>query len=281
MKKMIFLPAALLGLSFSAAYAEDVPVQGRSGIVEVSGSFLSPLQERDSVLIADQLRYGFRLEGVEEGTGFAFPDYSKGFRDSVEVVSPWVLDTLDFRKGRKGAPGVFTLEGSVVITSFDEGKYMLPPISVLRHGVSGDVDTLVFNPQVLEVKTIPVDTATFEIHDIKGQIRYPLTFREFLAASDPKVFSYVDSLSDIGHLPDMILNRLVLEYRRYSVCGGMPAAALCMLENKGMSAVEEELQGILDLYELDFSKYADPLQISRINALWRSLPSQLSKEELA
>ena len=180
MKKMIFLPAALLGLSFSAAYAEDAPVQGRSGIVEVSGSFLSPLQERDSVLIADQLRYGFRLEGVEEGTGFAFPDYSKGFRDSVEVVSPWVLDTLDFRKGRKGAPGVFTLEGSVVITSFDEGKYMLPPISVLRHGVSGDVDTLVFNPQVLEVKTIPVDTATFEIHDIKGQIRYPLTFREIL-----------------------------------------------------------------------------------------------------
>ena len=164
MKKMIFLPAALLGLFFSAAYAEDAPVQGRSGIVEVSGSFLSPLQERDSVLIADQLRYGFRLEGVEEGTGFAFPDYS----------------TLDFRKGRKGAPGVFTLEGSVVITSFDEGKYMLPPISVLRHGVSGDVDTLVFNPQVLEVKTIPVDTATFEIHDIKGQIRYPLTFREIL-----------------------------------------------------------------------------------------------------
>ena len=52
-----------------------------------------------------------------------------------------------------------------------------------------------------------------------GKVRtikmYPLTFREFLAASDPKVFSYVDSLSDIGHLPDMILNRLVLEYRRY------------------------------------------------------------------
>lgn len=115
-----------------------------------------------------------------------------------------------------------------------------------------------------------------------GKVRtirmYPLTFREFLAASDPKAFSYVDGLSDIGHLPEVILNRLVLEYRRYSVCGGMPAAALCLLENKGMSAVEEELQGILDLYELDFSKYADPLQISRINALWRSLPSQLSKE---
>ena len=50
------------------------------------------------------------------------------------------------------------------------------------------------------------------------------------------------------------------------------------LENKGMSSVEEELRGILDLYELDFSKYATPLQVSRITSLWHSLPSQLSKE---
>lgn len=181
MRKLIFLTAALFCLPFSVAHAQEAAAEGaRSGVIELGGSFLTPLQERDSVLIADQLRYGFRLDGVKEGTGFAFPDYSKGFRDSVEVVSSWMLDTLDFKKGRKGAPGVFTLEGSVVITSFDEGKYMLPPISVLRRDGAGTVDTLVFNPQVLEVKTIPVDTAVFELHDIKGQIRYPLTFKEIL-----------------------------------------------------------------------------------------------------
>ena len=42
--------------------------------------------------------------------------------------------------------------------------------------------------------------------------------------------------------------------------------------------MEEELQEILDLYELDFSKYVTPLQVSRITSLWHSLPSQLSKE---
>ena len=176
------MPAVLLGLASFAAYADGTDGRDiRPGTVTgLEGSFLLPLQERDSVLIADQLRYGFRLEDVKEGTGFAFPDYSKGFRDSVEVVSPWKLDTLDFRKGRKGEPGVFTLEGSIVITSFDEGRYPLPPISLLRQGTDGGIDTLVFNALTLDVKTIPVDTATFELHDIKGQIRYPVTFKEIL-----------------------------------------------------------------------------------------------------
>lgn len=181
MKILICVSALLLWLAPAAFAADDMQGSaGDSGVEVLDGSFLVPVEKRDSVLIADQLRYGFRLEGVKEGTGFALPDYSKGFRDSVEVVSPWRLDTLDFKRGKKGAPGVFTLEGSVLITSFDEGTYMLPPISVLRQTGSEAADTLVFAPQTLTVKTVPVDTATFEIHDIKGQIRYPVTFREIL-----------------------------------------------------------------------------------------------------
>ena len=37
-----------------------------------------------------------------------------------------------------------------------------------------------FDPQSIEFFTMPVDTATYRIHDIKGQIRYPLTFAELL-----------------------------------------------------------------------------------------------------
>ena len=58
----------------------------------------------------------------------------------------------------------------------------------------------------------------------------------------------------------------------------MPAAAVKLMDNQGMRAVDDELREILDMYELDFSKYVEPLQVSRINALWHSLPSQLSKE---
>ena len=74
------------------------------------------------------------------------------------------------------------------------------------------------------------------------------------------------------------MNTLKLEYRRYLVCGGMPDAVCAMLDNQGMEAVDAILQDILDLYELDFAKYAEPREIPRIHAIWHSLPSQLAKE---
>ncbi len=107
---------------------------------------------------------------------------------------------------------------------------------------------------------------------------YPLTFKEFLRASDRKTYDYIDSLEEIGHLPEIILNKLLTEYRRYQVCGGMPEVASVLLDNGGIRAVEDRLQGILDLYELDFSRYAEPKEIPRIHAIWHSLPTQLSKE---
>ena len=115
-----------------------------------------------------------------------------------------------------------------------------------------------------------------------GKVRvvrmYPLSFKEFLRASDIHTYEYIEQLTAIEKLPEIILNKLKLEYRRYLVCGGMPDAACAMLENQGMGNVDAILQDILDLYELDFAKYAEPREIPRIHAIWHSLPSQLAKE---
>ena len=107
---------------------------------------------------------------------------------------------------------------------------------------------------------------------------YPVTFKEFLHVSDSKTFEYIDTLDEIRHLPEIILNKLRTEYRRYQVSGGMPEPIVALLEDKGVEAVESVLQDILDLYELDFAKYAEPREIPRIHAIWHSLPAQLSKE---
>ena len=107
---------------------------------------------------------------------------------------------------------------------------------------------------------------------------YPVTFREFLRAADERTFQYIEDLHTAERLPEIILNKLKTEYRRYLICGGMPEAVISLLDNKGMEAVEQVLQDILDLYELDFSKYATPRDIPRIHAIWHSLPSQFAKE---
>ncbi len=115
-----------------------------------------------------------------------------------------------------------------------------------------------------------------------GKVRivnmYPISFREFLRASDKRTYEYIESLDQIRHLPEVIMNKLRTEYRRYQVSGGMPEAVVTLLEDKGISEVDSVLQDILDLYELDFAKYAAPREIPRIHSIWHSLPAQLSKE---
>lgn len=107
---------------------------------------------------------------------------------------------------------------------------------------------------------------------------YPATFREFLRMADPSTFEYVEGITSPEHLPTVIFNKLASEYRRYQICGGMPEAASLMLDGAGMAEVDAALQDILALDEVDFSKYAEPAEVTRIRAVWHSLPAQLSKE---
>ena len=141
-------------------------------------TFLQPLQERDSVLIADQLLYGFELDGVIEGTTLVPADIADSLDKSILSLSPWIIDTVGVTRNGKGNPRTLDVKGTVRIAPFMEGEYELPEIVVERITSDGIADTLIFDPARLEVKTMPVDTATFQPHDIKGQVRYPLTFAE-------------------------------------------------------------------------------------------------------
>lgn len=141
-------------------------------IVPGGEPFLRQLTPRDSILIADQLEYGFRLDSVKAGTQLALQDFSEASNDTLTLVRNWKIDTLK----RKG--GLFDIEGSIVVAPFEEGHYTLPQLAVMRVSTAGAVDTLLFDAMEMEVKTMPVDTATFVLHDIKGQMRYPLTFKE-------------------------------------------------------------------------------------------------------
>jgi len=156
---------------------------GTAGGVEPSGkATVRALTQRDSILIADQIEYGFEMDSVLRGTTFALQDFSKASNDTLVLVRNWKLDTVKIRVPRrknKDADTLFDVRATIILAPFEEGIYELPPIYVQRT-VGEDVDTLFFEPQEIDVKTMPVDTATFEIHDIKGQMRYPLTFREMV-----------------------------------------------------------------------------------------------------
>ncbi|MCX6326531.1 MAG: DUF4143 domain-containing protein [Bacteroidia bacterium] len=125
----------------------------------------------------------------------------------------------------------------------------------------------------IKKKTMSVPVGKVEILSMR-----PISFKEFLRQSDEKIYSFIENISKIEPLPEIIFNRLSEEHKRYQLCGGMPEAVVSLLDNRGMGVVENVLQNILDLYTLDFSKYADSIDIARINNIWNSLPSQLAKE---
>lgn len=173
MRKLLIITAFALAPWFFAA--------GQGKLLQSEDSFLEALQKRDSVLIGDQFRYGFHMRKLSPEIVVSLPDFEKGFMpgDSVEIVRPWTADTLKVY-GSKKAPESRDIDFSVVISSFEEGSYHLPPLSVVKEYPNGDKDTIVFAGRDLQVFTMPVDTATYVIHDIKGQIKYPVTFSEVL-----------------------------------------------------------------------------------------------------
>lgn len=108
---------------------------------------------------------------------------------------------------------------------------------------------------------------------------YPVTFREFLYADNKQVYDYIEGVSSVEEsLPEIVMGKASESFRRYLVCGGMPAAAVAMLAGEGVSAVETIQKNVLTAYLLDFSKHAPTSDIPRIAAIWHSIPSQLSRE---
>jgi len=157
-------------------------------IIPAGDASIGQLQKRDSILIADQLLYSITVTGLKPGDGLALPDLKEASNDTLMVLGGWQLDTLkggrkfharNEKSARKALQKGFDIKAGIVLVPFEEGQYVLPDLPVLH--VSGDkADTLVFKGLTVDVKTMPVDTATFEIHDIKDQIRYPVTFAEVL-----------------------------------------------------------------------------------------------------
>lgn len=113
---------------------------------------------------------------------------------------------------------------------------------------------------------------------METKVGYPVTFREFLRVDAPQMYEYLESLTEIAPLPEIVMGRVGEAYRRYQVCGGMPAAVTAMLDKWGGQEVEEIQKSILTAYALDFAKHAPGKDIPRIAAIWNSIPSQLAKE---
>lgn len=106
---------------------------------------------------------------------------------------------------------------------------------------------------------------------------YPMTFDEFLMATRSEILA-----KELLSAPWDTLNPLSSEYitwlRQYYFTGGMPEVVKNYLETADISLTRKLQNDILTAYQLDISKHAPVNQVPRINMVWRSIPSQLARE---
>lgn len=119
---------------------------------------------------------------------------------------------------------------------------------------------------------------TFPVGKVNFLQMYPVTFKEYLACADERLYHFVEELQEIVPLPIIVANQLSEHYRRYQVCGGLPYVTRAMLDGEGLGSIEEKLSELLKAYANDFSKHVERKDITRIHEIWQSLPSQLARE---
>lgn len=118
---------------------------------------------------------------------------------------------------------------------------------------------------------------SFPVGKVEFMNLFPLNFREFLMAAGN------DNLAELLVSKDwQMINAFSGKYkdilRRYYFVGGMPEAVQSYIDNDNMEEVRTIQKQLLLYYENDFSKHAPKEQIPRIQMVWNSIPSQLSKE---
>lgn len=106
-----------------------------------------------------------------------------------------------------------------------------------------------------------------------------MTFSEFLIANgDENLAVYLESVDAIEPIPDAFFNPLYEKLKMYYITGGMPESVLMWTEARDVSAMQEALSNIISAYERDFAKHPDIKEFPKISMIWKSIPSQLARE---
>ena len=106
---------------------------------------------------------------------------------------------------------------------------------------------------------------------------YPLTYDEFLEATDPALYAYYENIQKDQPIEDIFHNSLLDAYNNYLIIGGMPECVTSWVNYKDPARVSQIQRELIEIYENDFSKHNGKVNSGRILMVFRSIVSQLAK----
>ena len=106
---------------------------------------------------------------------------------------------------------------------------------------------------------------------------YPLTFDEFLEATDEPLYTYYKKIEKNQSIESIFHSRLLDAYHYYLIIGGMPECVASWTAHKDPKTIDRIQRELIQVYENDFSKHNGKVNSGRILMVFRSIVSQLAK----
>ena len=100
---------------------------------------------------------------------------------------------------------------------------------------------------------------------------FPLTFEEFLEATDAPLFAYYEGIHKEQQIEEIFHNRLLEAYNNYLIIGGMPECVSSWLKHKDPAKIAQIQRELIDVYENDFSKHNGKVNSEQILMVFRSI----------
>ena len=201
------------------------------------------------------------------------PEYAQFFQPSLNPDR--IISNIELFFNRK-----INIQNTVFF--FDEIQDCEEAIASLKYFAEADLPYRVVSAgSLLGVKINRMKTS-FPVGKVQLEYLYPMDFEEFLWAMNEQMLAdeirrcyIMDTV-----LPGIIHNKALQLYRTYLCVGGMPAIISHFIETgKDLIAFNKQITGdILTGYLADMTKYAGETNAVKIHQVYRSIPSQLAKE---
>ena len=180
-----------------------------------------------------------------------------------------IVELLSLIAGKKILP-----EKTLII--FDEIQECPPALNTLKYFKEKANDYHVIAAGSL-LGTLLATPKSYPVGMVNFLDIYPLTFDEFLDATDPILYTYYESIQKEQEIEEIFHNRLLDAFNNYLIIGGMPECVSSWVKYKDPAKIREIQRELIEVYENDFSKHNGKVNSGRILMVFRSIVSQLAK----
>ena len=181
-----------------------------------------------------------------------------------------IIELLGLLKGKKIEP-----EKHLII--FDEVQECPEALNSLKYFYEKANDYHIISAGSL-LGTLLAKPKSYPVGKVNVMNLYPMTFEEFLCAMDESLYQYYEGITKGSTIEEIFHNKLMELYKYYLIIGGMPECVSNWIKYKDYSRVEKIQRELLELYENDFSKHNGKVNSGRILLVFRSIVSQLAKD---